>query len=123
MGRPCGTKNIMRSAKEKEELILNYSNSRIGYRKFAVDNNIYPSIFHKWIMIYREKGIDGFKENIGQCNNKKLGKYNRHPSEEEKLKIKIIKLEIENARLKKGYQVKGVGAQKEFVTMFDVNIK
>ena len=35
---------------------------------------------------------------------------------EENLKLKIMKLEIENARLKKGYLVKGGGDQKEFVT-------
>ena len=34
-----------------------------------------------------------------------------------------MKKEIEIARLKKGYMVKGVGAEKEFVTTFDKNIK
>ena len=33
------------------------------------------------------------------------------------------KLEIENERLKKGYQVKGVGANKEFIILKDVNMK
>ena len=28
----------------------------------------------------------------------------------------MAKLEVENARLKKGYEVKGVGANKEYVT-------
>ena len=34
-----------------------------------------------------------------------------------------MKKEIEIARLKKGYIVKGVGVEKEFVTTFDKNIK
>ena len=34
-----------------------------------------------------------------------------------------MKLEIENARLKKGYLVKGAGAEKEYVTTLDKNIK
>ena len=42
-------------------------------------------------------------------------------SEEEKLKLLVEKLEIENERLKKGYTVKGVGANKEFVTTKDLN--
>ena len=34
-----------------------------------------------------------------------------------------MKKEIEIARLKKGYVVKGVGAEKEFVTILDKNMK
>ena len=34
-----------------------------------------------------------------------------------------MKKEIEIALLKKGYMVKGVGAEKEFVTTFDKNMK
>jgi transposase-like protein len=122
MGRPSGTKNNMRSTEEKERLILEYQKSRIGYRKFAADNEIYPSIFHKWIMLYREKGIKGLESNIGKSSIGK-GRPQRAKTEVESLKREITKLEIEIARLKKGYQVKGVGAQKEFVTTFDVNTK
>jgi hypothetical protein len=42
---------------------------------------------------------------------------------EEELERKIMKLEIENARLKKGYLVKGGRAQKEYVTTLDENMK
>lgn len=34
-----------------------------------------------------------------------------------------MKLEIKNARLKKGYLVKGGGDQKEYVTTLDENTK
>ena len=37
--------------------------------------------------------------------------------------LHVMKKEIEIARLKKGYMVKGVGAEKEFVTTFDKNTK
>ena len=39
------------------------------------------------------------------------------------LELKIMKLEIENARLKKGYLAKGDGAQKEYVTTLEENTK
>ena len=52
-----------------------------------------------------------------------IGKYNRYPSEVEKLKKELLKKEIEIERLKKGYQVKGGGETKEYVTTFDVNTK
>ena len=34
-----------------------------------------------------------------------------------------MKLKIENERLKKGYLVKGVGADKEYVTFLEENMK
>ena len=42
---------------------------------------------------------------------------------EDELERKIMQLEIENARLKKGYLVKGVGQEKEYITIFDKNTK
>ena len=42
-------------------------------------------------------------------------------TEEERLRLTVEKLQIENERLKKGYIVKGVGASKEFVTLRDLN--
>ena len=59
----------------------------------------------------------------GKQSKPNNGKYNRHPSEVEKLKREILKKEIEIERLKKGYQVKGGGDQKEYVTIFDVNTR
>ena len=44
-------------------------------------------------------------------------------SREERLELENLKLRIENERLKKGYIVKGVGANKEYVTTLDVNTK
>ena len=34
MERPIATKNIMRTPKEKEKLILEYFDSKVGYRKY-----------------------------------------------------------------------------------------
>ena len=44
-------------------------------------------------------------------------------TETQRLRLQLAKLEIENERLKKGYRVKGVGANKEFVILRDVNTK
>lgn len=43
--------------------------------------------------------------------------------EKEELIQELMKKDIEIERLKKGYAVKGVGAEKEFVTINDVNTK
>lgn len=120
MGRPIGTKNIMRTPEEKEKLVLEYLDSKVGYRKFAESNDIYPSTFTKWIKLYRERGIEGLKSKTGK---NRTGKGNFKRTEIEQLKEALLKKEIELMRLKKGYVVKGVGAKKEYASISDVNIK
>ena len=120
MGRPNGTKNVMRTPEEKEKLVLEYFNSKVGYRKFAEGYDIYPSIFAKWIKLYRENGVNGLKSKTGKTWT---GKGNFKRTEIEQLKEDLLKKEIELMRLKKGYVVKGVGAKKEYVSISDVSIK
>ena len=120
LGRPSGTKNVMRTPEEKEKLVLEYLNSKEGYRRIAENNDVYPSIFLKWIKLYREKGIDGLKSKTGKTGT---GKGNFKKNEIEQLKEQLLKKEIELMRLKKGYVVKGVGAEKEYVSILDVNTK
>ena len=53
-----------------------------------------------------------------------MGLHFRKPKNKlEELEIEIMKKDIEIARLKKGYNVKGVGQEKEFITTFNKNIK
>jgi len=120
MGRPVGTKNNMRSPKEKEEIVLEYINGSIGFRQSCNKYNISMSTLNKWVNEYQIKGINGLKSNTGKIG---LHKGNFKRTEIEKLKEELLKKEIELMRLKKGYVVKGVGAKKEYVSILDVNIK
>ena len=53
-----------------------------------------------------------------------MGLYLKKPKNRiEELELEIMKKDIEIARLKKGYNVKGVGQEKEFVTIFSKNTK
>ena len=73
---------------------------------------------------YDENGLERLKEHQIIRNNKNAGLYLRKPKNRiEELEIEIMKKDIEIARLKKGYSVKGVGQEKEFVTTFSKNIK
>ena len=47
----------------------------------------------------------------------------KNKTREEELELENLKLKVEVARLKKGYQVKGVGSKKEYVTIKDLNTK
>ena len=110
----------MRTPEEKEKLIFEYRNSGIGINRFAYLHDISRHLFWEWIKKYREQGIDGLKSNTGK---KATGRPKAKLDQIEKLEQEILKLRIENERLKKGYFVKGDGARKEYVTSLEKNTK
>lgn len=119
-------KNIMRTPEEKEKIILEMISDKVGFHTISKRYNISKSSISKWYYAYKENGIDGLKSNTGKSSkhHKNMGIYLKKPkSKIEKLELEILKKDIEIARLKKGYMVKGVGAEKEFVTIFDKNTK
>ena len=77
-------------------------------------------------MFGQENGLEGLKSQTGKhaSSSKNKGLHLRKPRNKiEELELEIMKKDIEIARLKKGYNVKGVGQEKEFVTTFNKNIK
>ena len=114
------TKNVMRTPEEKEKLILEYRDSGIGINRFACLHDISRHTFWEWIKKYRELGIDGLKSNTGK---KASGRPRNSKDKTEQLEQEILKLRIENERLKKGYLVKGDGAKKEYITSLEKNTK
>ena len=122
MGR-ISTKNNMRTPEEKEAIVLEWLNGKAGYRVVAEEHGVKGSVLKQWKKKYLKNGIEGLRSRTGKHKNPNAGKYDHHPSEIEKLKKELLKKEIEIERLKKGYQVKGGGDQKEYVTTFDVNTR
>ena len=122
MGHPAGKKNIMRAPEEKEKIVLEYLNGKVGYRAVAAANEIHESIFYAWIKKYQESGIDGLRSQTGRRRGPNKGR-RKKGTEIEELKRQLAKKDIEIERLKKGYAVKGAGAEKEYVTTFDRNMK
>lgn len=124
MGRPTGTKNIMRTAEEKAKIIEEYLTNKHGLHYYEKKYNIHYQALHRWYNKYLAEGVKGLESKTGKKKGKTKGYGARKPkNHEEELELKIMKLEIENARLKKGYLVKGGGVQKEYVTTLDENMK
>ncbi len=124
MGRPIGTKNRFFSEKDKERILLEHYNNRIPWEELCRQYELSSSLIYAWDIKYKTNGIDGLKTNRGKHKNPHAGLHLRKPkSKIEELELEILKKDIEIARLKKGYMVKGVGAKKEFVTTLDKNIK
>ena len=120
MGRPKGTKNTMRTAKEKEEILNEYLVNHESLIKLSSKYDISLGLLKKWKKAYLIEGIKGLESKTGK---RSIGRLKKPNNIEEELRLKIMKLEIENARLKKGYQVKGVGLTKEYDTTFEENMK
>ena len=118
-----GTNN-MRTPKEKEKILKEFYSGKMGRNEICRKYKIATSTLRDWRKKYDEFGIEGLKSQTGRKKGGNKGQGARKPkSYEEELKLKIMKLEIENARLKKGYLVKGGGDQKEYVTTLDENTK
>ena len=123
MGRPKGTNNRMRTPEEKEKIVKEYLEGESPTclnSKYDLPNKL----IYQWIKKYEDNGFDGLKSNTGKYSTGRKGFHFKKPKNKiEELELELMKKEIEIARLKKGYMVKGVGAEKEFVTTFDKNTK
>ncbi len=123
-------KNTMRSPEEKEIIVLEYLNDKHpSYRRTAKKYGIANSTFKEWKKAYLEFGIEGLKSKTGRTKGSGKGnpysglQNKKNKTREEELELENLRLKVENARLKKGYQVKGVGSKKEYVTIKDLNMK
>ena len=130
MARTYKRKFTMRSPEEKEAIILEYFNDHhASYRKTAARYDLSPRRCEAWIKKYREQGIDGLRSQTGKAKHPGRGnpfsglQNKKNKTREEELELENLKLKVEVARLKKGYQVKGVGSKKEYVTIKDLNTK
>ena len=119
-------KNNMRSSKEKEKIVKELLSGKYSWKELNKKYNLSKSVLFKWKNQYLENGLKGLQSKTGKTshNNPNAGLHLRKPKNKiEELQIELMKKDIEIARLKKGYVVKGVGQEKEFVTTFNKNIK
>ncbi len=118
-------KNNMKKPEDKEVIVKRYFNGE-SVTKLASEYEIGVRQIYHWINKYQESGIEGLKSNTGKStkSHEHNGLHLRKPKNKiEELELEIMKRDIEIARLKKGYNVKGVGQEKEFVTTFNKNTK
>ena len=112
------------SCEEKLRVVLEVIENHKSSGQVSKEEGIEGGTIRRWVRQYNKDGIDAL-------NNKHRNKGNRFSalhraknlSETDRLELTIEKLRVENERLKKGYIVKGVGADKEFVTLKDLNSK
>ena len=102
MGRPKGTKNVMRTPEEKERIVLEALGG--GTRPTARKHGLSFRLLQTWMRKYLESGIDGLRGRTGNPGESKplIGlRKKKDRTREEELELENLQLRIENARLKK----------------------
>ncbi len=123
MGRPKGGKNHYWSKDEKLRIVKRYLEDGISSRKLAVEENVHDSMIRRWVRNYLAEGESALEQSKRNGNRFSALWVSKSLTETERLQLIVQKQEIEIERLKKGYFVKGVGADKEFVITKDVSLK
>ena len=113
VGREKGGTNKYWSKEAKYEYVKLVISGEISLNQLAIENKVSAGMVSIWVKKYREGGIEALE------NKRKPGspfaKYARRKelSEKEQLEYEILKLKIENLRLKKGYTTEEVRLIKQ----------
>ena len=122
MGRAKGGTNRKWTKEEKIKYVLMCEEEGYPIKTLARDAGIPYGTLKGWVCIYRRGGESALNPDKLRTGNRFSALHaSKSLTEEERLRLTVEKLQIENERLKKGYIVKGVGASKEFVTLRDLN--
>ncbi len=106
---------------QKEFLIHNYKSGNVKLSDFCTANNVSDSAFKKWLKQYDEAGLAGLARADAETADVFPEGIDKS---EEALKREILKLRIENERLKKNYTVRvNEYGQTEYVPLKTKNSK
>ena len=117
MGRPkgkTGTKNKKHSVDYKLQIVKRVLDDLESISSVAKKEKISTGSVHKWVKQYRDGGV----EELGKDRRGRTSRFSsrKNLTREERLEYENLLLRIELERLKKGYQVKGGGRNKEYVS-------
>lgn len=98
---------------EKLHFVKLHLNEHISTMQIEREYGIRSSLISEWCRRYIEEGEDALEPRSG--NRYAALTTSKSLSELDKLRLIVAKQEVEIARLKKGYWVEGVGANKEYV--------
>ena len=121
MGTRKGTKPRKWSKEEKLKLVLLHLNEKVSLMQIEKEYSVSNGLVSTWVKKYLNGGEEALVSRRG--NPYAALHTSKTLSEVERLRLIVAKQEIEIARLKKGYWVEGVGANKEYVTGSGKNTK
>ena len=108
---------------QKSEIVHKHLDDHISVRTLEREYTADRSMSCRWVKEYIAEGEAAFAPKGHPGNPFATLHTSKSISELERLRLIVAKLEVENERLKKGYWVEGVGANKVFVTGQGKNTK
>lgn len=118
-----GQKKRKWTVEQKLEIVHKHLDEHISVRTLAKEYGTGSGMICRRTKEYLAGGEQGLTPKARPGNKFAALHRSKNLSELDRLRLLVAKQEIEIARLKKGYWVEGVGANKEYVTGQDVNTK
>ena len=118
-----GQKKRKWTVEQKLEIVHKHLDEHISVRTLAKEYGTDSGMICRWTKEYLAGGEQGLTPKARPGNKYAALHRRKNLSELDRLRLLVAKQEIEIARLKKGYWVEGVGANREYVTGQDVNMK
>ena len=109
-----GTPHRRFSKEEKMKYVRLHLDEHVALMQLERDYGIRNTLVAEWVKRYLQDGEDALEPRNG--NPYAALHRSKNLSEIERLRLLVAKQEVEIARLKKGYWVEGVGADREYVT-------
>ena len=107
-----GQKKRVWTPEEKAEIVRKHLEEHVSVRTLEKEYHAERSMICRWVKRYIAEGESSFECKRPPGNRYAALHTSKNLSEIERLRLMVAKLEIENERLKKGYWVEGVGANK-----------
>ena len=111
-----GQKKRVWTPEQKAEIVHKHLEEHVSVRTLEKEYTADRSMICRWVKEYLAEGEQSFIPKGHPGNPFAALQTSKKLSELDRLRLMVAKLEIENARLKKGYWVEGVGANRVYVT-------
>ena len=118
-----GQKKRVWTPEQKSEIVHKHLDEHVSVRTLEKEYTADRSMICRWVKEYLAEGSSAFVPKRHPGNPFAALHTSKSLPELERLRLTVAKLEIENERLKKGYWVEGVGANREYVTGQDKSTK
>ena len=109
-----GTPHRKFSKEEKMKYVRLHLDEHVALMQIEREYGIRNTMVSEWVRRYLQDGEEALEPRNG--NPYAALHRSKNLSEVERLRLLVVKQEVEIARLKKGYWVEGVGADREYVT-------